>query len=59
MTKTSKNIIITFLIGILVFVIGNAFSDGFDFKDFQLADRNELIAQYPKYKEIIFNLTIA
>ena len=34
MTKTSKNIIITFLIGILVFVIGNAFSDGFDFKDF-------------------------
>ncbi|MDU8885564.1 cupin domain-containing protein [Yeosuana sp. MJ-SS3] len=40
-------------------LVGCTVSPGFDFKDFQLADRNELIAQYPKYKEIIFNLTIA
>ncbi|WP_204346070.1 histidine kinase [Psychroserpens algicola] len=32
MTKSIKNIIITFIIGCIVFVIGNALSDGFNFK---------------------------
>ncbi|MDG5492206.1 histidine kinase [Psychroserpens sp. SPM9] len=32
MTKSVKNIIITFIIGCLVFVIGNVLSGGFDFK---------------------------
>jgi len=32
MNKTAKNILITFIIGIFVFAIGNALSGGFDFK---------------------------
>tara|TARA_R110000868_G_scaffold291085_5_gene551463 strand:- start:13193 stop:14539 length:1347 start_codon:yes stop_codon:yes gene_type:complete len=33
MTKSVKNIIITFIIGCAVFVIGNLLSDGFDYKN--------------------------
>ncbi|MFV9550269.1 histidine kinase [Algibacter sp. PT7-4] len=33
MTKSTKNIIITFIIGCIVFVIGNLLSGGFDFKN--------------------------
>ena len=32
MSKTMKNIVITFIIGCIIFVIGNLISDGFDFK---------------------------
>ena len=33
MNKHVKNIIITFAIGIIVFIIGNLMSDGFDFEN--------------------------
>ena len=33
MTKSVKNIIITFIIGCLVFIVGNLLSDGFNFKN--------------------------
>lgn len=38
-------------------LVGCTVSPGFDFKDFQLADRNEFIAKFPKHKEVITNLT--
>jgi sensor histidine kinase YesM len=33
MNKLAKNIIIAFIIGCIIFVVGNLFSDGFDFKN--------------------------
>lgn len=33
MNKTTKNIILTFIIGCIVYVIGNLISDGFDYKN--------------------------
>jgi predicted cupin superfamily sugar epimerase len=38
-------------------LIGCMVSPGFDFKDFKLLDKNELISQYPQYIEIIEKLT--
>ena len=51
MTKTAKNIIITFAIGCIVFVIGNLLSDGFDFEDF-----NDFIIQFLFYQLYAFVL---
>lgn len=36
---------------------GCTVSPGFDFEDFEMADRDELLNQYPKHKEIIRKLT--
>jgi predicted cupin superfamily sugar epimerase len=36
---------------------GCTVAPGFDFQDFELADRNELLREFPMYKEIIFALT--
>lgn len=38
-------------------LVGCTVSPGFDFADFELAKREELIAQLPAYKEIIIALT--
>jgi len=38
-------------------LVGCTVSPGFDFKDFQLADRNNLIAEFPKHKKLITKLT--
>lgn len=36
--------------------VGCTVAPGFDFADFELADKNELIQQYPKHKEVIIKL---
>lgn len=38
-------------------LIGCTMSPGFDYQDFELAKRNELLTMYPDYKEIIHKLT--
>ncbi len=38
-------------------LIGCTVSPGFDFEDFELADKNELIKKYPAHKKIIDELT--
>ena len=38
-------------------LIGATVSPGFDFNDFEIGDRKELITKYPKYKNIIKKLT--
>jgi len=38
-------------------LVGCMVSPGFQFKDFELFDRNFLLEKYPEYKEIIFKLT--
>ncbi|MFA6571927.1 MAG: cupin domain-containing protein [Bacteroidota bacterium] len=38
-------------------LLGCTLAPGFDFKDFELADRSELLKEYPQYKEIILELT--
>jgi hypothetical protein len=38
-------------------LVGCTVSPGFDFKDFTLADRNELIFKFPKHKKIITQFT--
>ncbi len=38
-------------------LVGCTVSPGFDFDDFELADRRGLIEQYPKYKEVIIRFT--
>jgi len=38
-------------------LVGCTVAPGFDFSDFVLAKRNELLADYPEYKEIIEKLT--
>jgi len=37
--------------------VGCTVSPGFDFRDFELADREKLIEEYPAHKEIITKLT--
>ena len=37
--------------------LGTTMSPGFDFKDFELGEREELIQQYPQHKGIIQDLT--
>ncbi len=39
-------------------LVGCMVSPGFEFKDFELFKRNELISKYPDYKSIITKLTI-
>ena len=51
MTKSIKNIIITFIIGCIVFVIGNLFSGGFDFKSV-----NEFLIDFGFYQLYSFVL---
>ncbi|WP_299123861.1 histidine kinase [uncultured Winogradskyella sp.] len=51
MTKSIKNIIITFIIGCLVFLIGNFLSDGFDFKNV-----NEFLINFGFYQLYSFVL---
>ena len=38
-------------------LLGCTVSPGFDFKDFELAERNSLIGEFPEYKSIIEKLT--
>ena len=38
-------------------LVGCTVSPGFDFADFELADRNTLAAQYPQHKELISQFT--
>ncbi len=38
-------------------LVGCTVSPGFDFDDFELAQRKELIQEYPKYKDVITQLT--
>ena len=40
-------------------LVGCTVSPGFDFKDFQLAERNDLIHQFPQHKKIIKQFTRA
>ena len=51
MSKSVKNIIITFLIGCVVFIIGNLLSDGFDFKNV-----NEFLIDFGFYQLYAFVL---
>ncbi|WP_298894513.1 2TM domain-containing protein [uncultured Psychroserpens sp.] len=51
MTKSIKNIILTFVIGCVVFVIGNVFSDGFDFKSV-----NDFLIEFGFYQLYSFAL---
>ena len=39
-------------------LVGCTVSPGFDFSDFEMAKRDELVAEYPMYSEIILKLTI-
>ena len=38
-------------------LVGCTVAPGFDFADFEMADRNKLLSQYPQHKEIIEELT--
>ena len=38
-------------------LVGCIVAPGFDFEDFELAKRDELVSKYPQYKEIIQKLT--
>ena len=38
-------------------LLGTTVSPGFDFADFQLGKRNELLREYPQHKEVISRLT--
>ena len=38
-------------------LVGCTVSPGFDFEDFEMASRTDLLAQYPQYHEIIQHLT--
>ena len=38
-------------------LVGCTVSPGFDFQDFELAERNSLIAEYPEHQELIIRLT--
>ena len=38
-------------------LVGCTVSPGFDFEDFELAKRNDLIQKYPKYEEVITQFT--
>ena len=39
-------------------LVGCTVSPGFDFADFELADRGELVRMYPEHREVIEGLTI-
>ena len=39
------------------FLAGCTVAPGFDFRDFELAERKELIERYPRYKDLIISLT--
>jgi len=43
--------------GVAYSLVGCTVSPGFDFEDFQLADRAALIKQFPQYSELITSLT--
>ena len=43
MTKSTKNIIITFIIGCIIFVIGNLLSGGFNFKNIKWKNDNNVL----------------
>ena len=51
MTKSVKNILITFIIGCLVFVVGNAISGGFRFES-----ANEFLIEFVFYQLYSFVL---
>ena len=51
MNKTTKNIILVFIIGCIVFVIGNFLSDGFDYKN-----GNEFLIDFGFYQLYSFLL---
>jgi len=51
MTKTARNILITFIIGIFVFVIGNLINGGFEFKSL-----NEFLIEFGFYQLYSFVL---
>ena len=51
MTKSTKNIIITFVIGCIVFVVGNLLSGGFNFKN-----ANEFLIDFSFYQLYSFVL---
>jgi two-component system LytT family sensor kinase len=51
MTESVKNIIITFIIGCLVFVVGNLLSDGFNYENF-----NDFLIQFVFYQLYAFVL---
>ena len=38
-------------------LVGCTVAPGFDFADFELGSRDELLAQYPKHREVITMLT--
>ena len=38
-------------------LVGCTVAPGFDFKDFELADRDKLIAQFPQHQDVITSLT--
>lgn len=38
-------------------LVGCTVSPGFDFQDFEMANRNDLVAKYPQHTEIIMSLT--
>ena len=38
-------------------LVGCTVAPGFDFRDFELADRDELIAQFPQHQDVITSLT--
>ena len=38
-------------------LVSCAVAPGFEYEDFELADRNSLIIEYPDYKKEIINLT--
>jgi len=43
--------------GVAYCIAGCTVSPGFDFADFELANRDELIGQFPRYKDLITALT--
>jgi len=38
-------------------LVGCTVSPGFDFRDFEMADRNDLLSQFPQHKDYIIGLT--
>ena len=38
-------------------LVGCTVSPGFDFKDFELANREELINSFPEHRDVILNYT--
>lgn len=38
-------------------LLGTTVSPGFEFEDFELGDRSQLVERYPQHKQLIFSLT--